>query len=143
MTREELLRRAEALIPVLAARSQACEEARMAPRETVRDYGDNGLLRICQPTRYGGYELGYDVLCEVSQRLARGCGSQAWVHMVLADNPLKLSAFSLAAQDEEWGVDPDARICVAVAAVGKAKRAPGGIVWNSVHGFSSGIDHAD
>ena len=31
----------------------------------------------------------------------------------------------------------------AVAAVGKAKRTAGGIVWNAVHGFSSGIDHAD
>ena len=143
MAREELLRRAEALVAVLAARSQACELARTAPAETIRDYVDNGLLRICQPKRYGGYELGYDVMCEVSQTLARGCGSQAWVHMVLADNPLKLSAFSLEAQEEVWGVDQTARICVAVAAVGKARRTPGGVVWNAVHGFSSGIDHAD
>ncbi len=143
MTREELLRRAEALVPLLAARSEAAEKARMTPVETVRDYVDNGLLRICQPARYGGYELGYDVMCEVSQTLARGCGSQAWVHMVLADNPLKLSAFSLEAQDEVWGADSSARICVAIAAVGKAKRVPGGIVWNAVHGFSSGVDHAD
>ena len=143
MTREELLRRAGALAPVLAARSEACEKARMAPAETIFDYIDNGLLRICQPARYGGYDLGYDVMCEVSQTLARGCGSQAWVHMVLADNPLKLSAYSLEAQDEVWGVDPRAKICVAIAAVGKAKRAPGGVVWNAVHGFSSGVDHAD
>ncbi len=142
-TREDLLARAEALIPVLAARSEACEKARAAPAQTICDYIDNGLLRICQPKRYGGYELGYDVLCEVSQTLARGCGSQAWVHMVLADNPLKLSAFSLAAQDEVWGVDQTARICVAVAAVGKARRVPGGVAWNAAHGFSSGIDHAD
>lgn len=109
-TREELLGRAEALAPVLAARSEACENARTAPVETIRDFVDNGLLRICQPARYGGYELGYDILCEVSQILARGCGSQAWVHMVLADNPLKLSAFSLEAQDEVWGADPAAKI---------------------------------
>lgn len=142
-TREELLGRAEALAPVLAARSEACENARTAPVETIRDFVDNGLLRICQPARYGGYELGYDILCEVSQILARGCGSQAWVHMVLADNPLKLSAFSLEAQDEVWGADPAAKICVAVAAVGKGARRSGGIAWNAVHGFSSGIDHAD
>jgi alkylation response protein AidB-like acyl-CoA dehydrogenase len=143
MTREDLLKRAEALVPVLAARSEAAEQARMAPAETIRDYVDNGLLRICQPKRYGGFELGYDVMCEVSQTLARGCGSQAWVHMVLADNPLKLSAFSLEAQDEVWGADQTARICVAIAAVGKARRVPGGVVWNAVHGFSSGVDHAN
>ncbi len=142
-TREELIARAEALAPVLAERSAACEAARMAPAETVRDYVDLGLLRVCQPARYGGYELGYDALCEISQTLARGCGSQAWVHMVLADNPLKLSAFSLDAQDEIWGANSAAKLCVAVAAVGKAKRVPGGVVWNAVHGFSSGVDHAD
>ena len=141
--REDLIARAEALAPILAERSAACEAARKAPVETVRDYMDLGLLRICQPKRYGGYELGYDVMCEVTQALARGCGSQAWVHMVLADNPLKLSAFSLEAQDEVWGVNSAARICVAVAAVGKAKRVAGGVVWNATHGFSSGVDHAD
>ena len=143
MTREELLERAEALVPVLASRSEASEKARMAPAETVKDYVDLGLLRICQPARYGGFDLGYDVMCEVIQTLARGCGSQAWVHMVLADNPLKLAAFDLKAQDEVWGDDSTAKICVAIAAVGKARRVPGGIVWNAVHGFSSGVDHAD
>lgn len=143
MTREELLSRARALVPVLASRSAASEAARMAPAETVQDYVDNGLLRICQPSRYGGFDLGYDVLCEVVQTLARGCGSQAWVHMVLADNPLKLAAFDLRAQDDVWGEDSTAKICVAIAAVGKARRVPGGIVWTAKHGFSSGIDHAD
>jgi 3-hydroxy-9,10-secoandrosta-1,3,5(10)-triene-9,17-dione monooxygenase len=143
LTREELLARAESMIPRLAARSADCEKARMAPRETVEEYADLGLLRICQPARYGGFDLGYDVMCEVIQTLARGCGSQAWVHMVLADNPLKLAAFSLDAQDEVWGADSRARICVAIAAVGKAKRTPGGIVWTGLHGFSSGVDHAD
>ncbi len=142
-TREQVLARAEALVPVLASRSEACEKLRRAPDETVRDYVDNGLLRICQPARYGGYDLGYDVLCEVIQTLARGCGSQAWVHMVLADNPLKLSAFSLDAQDDVWAKDSTARVCVAVAAVGKGAPVEGGILWNAVHGFCSGIDHAD
>ena len=142
-TREQVLARAEALAPVLAARSEECEKLRRAPDATIRDYVDNGLLRICQPSRYGGYDLGYDVLCEVIQTLARGCGSQAWVHMVLADNPLKLSAFSLDAQDDVWAKDSTARVCVAVAAVGKATEVEGGIVWNAVHGFSSGVDHAD
>ena len=122
-TREELLSRAESMIPRLAARSADCEKARKAPRETVEEYADLGLLRICQPSRYGGYDLGYDVMCEVIQTLARGCGSQAWVHMVLADNPLKLAAFSLDAQDEVWGADSRARICVAIAAVVHAERS--------------------
>jgi 3-hydroxy-9,10-secoandrosta-1,3,5(10)-triene-9,17-dione monooxygenase len=141
--RDELLKRAAALVPVLQERTAAAERLRRCPDETIADFVANDLLRICQPARYGGFDLGYDVLCEVSQTLARGCGSQAWVHMVLADNPLKLSAFTLEAQDDVWGDDPSARIAVAVAQVGKARRVPGGIVWSGRHGFSSGIDHAD
>ena len=143
VTREMVLQRAQALVPVLASRSAQCESLRRCPDETVDDYVSNGLLRICQPRRYGGYELGYDVLCEVIETLAQGCGSQAWVHMVLADNPLKLSAFTLDAQDEVWGKDTTKKIGVAIAAVGKARKVEGGIRWTGTHGFSSGIDHAD
>lgn len=141
--RKMLLARAEALVPVLAARSEECERLRRAPDATVKDYVDNELLRVCQPARYGGYQLGYDVLCEIVQTLARGCGSQAWVYMVLADNPLKLSAYDLAAQDDVWGEDSTKKLCVAVSAVGRATEVEGGVIWNGVHGFSSGIDHAD
>jgi 3-hydroxy-9,10-secoandrosta-1,3,5(10)-triene-9,17-dione monooxygenase len=55
-------------------RAAKAEELRRCPDETIQDYIDNDLFRICQPAPYGGFELGYDVLCEVSQTLARGCG---------------------------------------------------------------------
>jgi 3-hydroxy-9,10-secoandrosta-1,3,5(10)-triene-9,17-dione monooxygenase len=141
-TREELLRRAQALVPVVQDRAAACEQMRRCPDETVRDFVDNGLLRICQPARYGGFELGYDVLCEVSQTLARGCGSQAWVHMVFADNSLKLASYSAQAQDEVWGKDTTARLSNCVTPVGQGRPVDGGVIWSGRHTFSSGVDHA-
>src|SRR5919109_2126188 len=60
LTREELLQRAQALAPVLQERADAGEKLRRCPDETVEDFVTTGLLRICQPARYGGYELGYD-----------------------------------------------------------------------------------
>lgn len=142
-TREDVLARARAMIPALRERAEEGEKLRRCPDQTVREYVDAGLLRVCQPSRYGGYDLGYDVLCEVIQTLARGDGSQAWVYMVLADNPLKLSAYELAAQDDVWGKDSTKKLCVAVSPVGRATRVEGGVVWNGLHGFSSGVDHAD
>jgi alkylation response protein AidB-like acyl-CoA dehydrogenase len=141
-SREELLRRAETLAPVLQARAEAAEKLRRCPDETIRDYIDHDLLRLCQPARYGGFELGYDVLCEVSQTLARGCGSQAWVHMVLADNILKLASYSAQAQEEVWGQDPTAKLSNAVNPVGVGKPVAGGVAWSGRHQFSSGVDHA-
>ncbi len=143
VTAEEMLAKADALVSVLRSRSQEAEALRRCPDATVQDYISTGLLKVCQPAAYGGYEMGYDVLCEIIQRLAQGCASQAWVYMVLADNPLKLSTFSKQAQDDVWGKDTTTRIGVAVAAVGKAKSVEGGVLWSGTHGFCSGIDHAD
>src|SRR4029434_3031535 len=143
ITREELLRRAEALVPVLHARSEQSEKLRVCPSETVSDLIANGLLRISQPARYGGYAQDYDVLCEVVQTLARGCGSQAWVHMVLADNTLKLAAYSPQAQEDVWGKDRNAKLSNAVNPVGRGKPVDGGVIWSGRHQFSSGVDHAD
>jgi 3-hydroxy-9,10-secoandrosta-1,3,5(10)-triene-9,17-dione monooxygenase len=142
VTREDVIRRAEALVPVLRERAEAAEKLRRCPDETVEDFVANGLLRLCQPISYGGYELSYDVLCEVSQILARGCGSQAWVHMVFADNTLKLAAYNLQAQEDVWGKDRNARLSNSVAPVGKGRPVDGGVVWSGRHGFSSGVDHA-
>jgi 3-hydroxy-9,10-secoandrosta-1,3,5(10)-triene-9,17-dione monooxygenase len=135
--------RAEQLAPVLATRAQLSETLRRCPDETIADLEAIELLRACQPFAYGGYEMGYDVLCGIIQRLARGCASQAWVYMVLADNPLKLAHFSQQAQNDVWGRNARTRLGVAVAAVGRAVRVDGGVLWHGEHGFCSGIDHAD
>ncbi|MGH6771532.1 MAG: acyl-CoA dehydrogenase family protein [Xanthobacteraceae bacterium] len=142
-SREELLRRAEALAPVLQDRAAEAEKLRRCPDATIRDYIDNDLLNICKPSPYGGFEYGYDVLCELSQTLARGCGGQAWVHMVFADNTLKLASYTKQAQDEVWGKGEIAKLSNCVTPTGKGKPVEGGVVWSGRHQFSSGVDHAD
>lgn len=142
-SREELLRRAEALVPTLRARSEAGERDRRCPPETIADYDANHLLRICQPNRYGGYELGWDVLCEISQTLARGCGSQAWVQNIFSDHCQKVATFPLEAQEEVWGEKPAARIAASFDPVGIARPVEGGVIFRGRHGFSSGVDYAD
>lgn len=139
---DELFRRAEALVPVLAARAERGEALRHCPPETIDDLAANGLLQICRPARYGGYEYGWDVLCEFNRILARGCGAQAWVANVLNDHTQLVGAFALEAQEEVWGRDPAARIAASVAPSGKARRAKGGAVLSGRFGFASGIDFA-
>jgi 3-hydroxy-9,10-secoandrosta-1,3,5(10)-triene-9,17-dione monooxygenase len=142
ISREALLRRAEKLVDTLSARSEQCEAGRQCPAETIDDFVDSGLLRICQPARYGGYELSWDVLCEVSQILARGCGSQAWVQNVFSDHCQKVATFPIEAQDEVWAKTPDARVSASFDPVGRARPVDGGVMYSGRHGFSSGIDHA-
>ncbi len=141
-SREELLERAAALVPVLRARAAAAETLRHCPAETVADLHAAGLLRICQPARYGGYEHGWDVLCEVSQVLARGCASQAWVGNIYNDHTQMLGMFEPRAQDDVWRNNPDARLSAAIEPAGKGLPVAGGVAYSGRHRYSSGIDHA-
>jgi 3-hydroxy-9,10-secoandrosta-1,3,5(10)-triene-9,17-dione monooxygenase len=142
VTRDEMLRRAEALVPVLRERSAACEAARRCPDETMADFDAAGFLRICQPARFGGLELGWDVLCEVGQILARGCGAQAWVSTVMGDHAQIASGLPIEAQEEIWGKNPAARLCASFPPIGVVRSVPGGVRFSGNHGFSSGIDFA-
>ena len=139
---EELYRRAEALIPVLAERTERCEALRQCPAETIADLAGAGLLQICRPARFSGYEYGWDVLCEVNRILARGCASQAWVANVLNDHTQLVGAFPLEAQEEIWGAEHATRIAASVAPSGKAKRVDGGALLSGKFSFASGIDYA-
>ena len=103
----ELLKRAEELIPVLKARSEAANEDRRIPKETIKDFKDAGFFKILQPKRYGGYELDPHTFSEVQLRVAQGCMSTAWVLGVVGIHPFQLALYDDRAQQEIWGEDPD------------------------------------
>jgi alkylation response protein AidB-like acyl-CoA dehydrogenase len=75
VSREELIRRASDLVPVLRKRSAATEGARQVPLETIDDFKSAGLLRIPTPQRYGGLSHEIDLMFEVAMQIGRGCGS--------------------------------------------------------------------
>ena len=141
-TREDILRRAEALVPALSARSAEAEAMRQAPEETIADLEGAGLLKLCQPARYGGYEMGWDVLCDVARILARGCASQSWVGSIYNDHAQMLGMFDGQAQDDVWANAPGARVSAALEPVGKGRAIDGGAIWSGHHRYASGIDHA-
>ena len=76
---EELIQRAQALLPSLRERSAEAEENRRLSDETVAEFRAAGFHKILQPRRFGGYELGIDTAAEVIRTLATACGSSGWV----------------------------------------------------------------
>ena len=103
-----------------------CEECGAARRRRSRTYLRTGLTRVCQPARYGGYELGWDVLCEISQVLAAACGSQAWIQRIFADHSQMLSTFPAQAQEDVWGKDHSVCIAASFDPTGRARPVEGG-----------------
>lgn len=140
--RSKMLARANELAPRLRERAVRCAADRRVPVETIEDYHDAGFLRLAQPLRYGGFEIGWDVLCEISQILAKADGSQAWIHRIMADHAQMVSTFPAEAQDEVWAKDTRALISASFDPAGRATRVPGGFMFSGRHKFASGIDYA-
>jgi 3-hydroxy-9,10-secoandrosta-1,3,5(10)-triene-9,17-dione monooxygenase len=142
--REEMLRRARELAPVLAARAGECERLRRLPDETERDLHRLGLFRIVQPARVGGADLDVGALVEVCAAVAEACPATAWNLGNLASHHWMLGYFPPAAQDELWDVSPDVLIASSLAfPAGRGRKVEGGYVVSGRWPFSSGVDNSD
>lgn len=138
----DILDRARMLAPRLRERAEEARRLRRVPDATMADYDAAGLIRLAQPRRFGGFELGWDILCEVTQVLAAADGSQAWIARIMADHAQMVSTFPAEAQEDVWGADHMAHVSAAFDPVGRAHPVEGGFRFSGRHGFSSGIDHA-
>jgi 3-hydroxy-9,10-secoandrosta-1,3,5(10)-triene-9,17-dione monooxygenase len=143
MLRDELLRRAAALIPVLAARAARAEQLRQIPPETVQDLVASGLIRIGNPERYGGHGLDIDLAHEVAWELGRGCGATAWCYSLWTVHNWWIGHFPERAQDEFFGTGPDTLFSSGLnPAGGTAAPVRDGFQVSGRWGFSSGCDAA-
>jgi 3-hydroxy-9,10-secoandrosta-1,3,5(10)-triene-9,17-dione monooxygenase len=138
---DELIARAERLVPRLRERAGKAEALRRVPDETIADLHEAGLFRMLQPARLDGSELPYRALVDIGSRLARGCGSTAWVLTNLASHHWMLAMWPDSAQDEVWGESADALIGSAlVFPCGRARPVAGGYRLSGRWPFSSGVD---
>src|SRR6516165_5524029 len=138
---EDLLARAQALIPVLRERAPRAEQLRRLPDETIADLHASGLFRMLQPARVGGSELPYRALFELTAIIGQGCASTAWVLANLAAHHWLLGMWHPEAQDEIWGQSPDSLISSAlIFPRSRARRVEGGYRLTGRWPFSSGID---
>ncbi len=126
---EEALGRARGLVPALRERAARAEEARVMPAETIADLHASGLLRTLQPRRWGGMELDFPAYVDFPLELARGCASTGWNFANLQVHHWMLALYDERAQEEIWGVNPDA--------------LNGGFVIGGKWSFSSCVNVAD
>jgi 3-hydroxy-9,10-secoandrosta-1,3,5(10)-triene-9,17-dione monooxygenase len=141
-TEDEIVARAQAMIPMLRERAEATEQARMVPKETIQAFQEAGFFKILQPKRWGGYEMNPNVLNKVLMELARGCPSSAWNVMVLGVHPFEVGLLDTRCGDELWGQDNSALVSSSYAPFGTVKAVEGGYVLNGEWLTSSGCDHA-
>ena len=142
-TRDELLRRAAALVPVLRERAARTEQLRQVPPESVRDLTTSGLIRVGNPDRYGGHGLELDMAHELGWELSRGCGSTGWCYSLWTVHNWWVGHFPERAQEEYFATGPDTIFSSGLNPMGgKAEPVAGGFRVSGRWGFSSGCDAA-
>ena len=141
--RDDLVARAAALRPLLAANAERTDRDRGVPTENMTALGEAGLLSLLQPARLGGIETDFRTLLEVSRELGRGCGSTAWVATLLNATSWLVGLFPAEAQTEVWGDHPDARTAGVITPSGVARVVPGGFEVSGRWAPASGCMHAD
>lgn len=143
VSHDEIIARAREIAPRLKERALQAEADRCVPVATIDDFKQAGLIRMIQPRRYGGQEMGWDVLCEVTEILATACGAQAWIQRICCGHAQILATFLPEAQEDVWGKNHNTLISASFDPVGRGRPVDGGFVYSGRHGFSSGIDHCD
>lgn len=139
---DELTARAEALLPMLRAQAQDCEDLRRVPDATMVAMREAGFLRILQPGEFGGYELHPLVLFKVARILARGCPSTAWVTNLLAIHNWEMGLLDPRVAETVWADDDGVSLSSSYAPFGKVETVEGGFRVSGRWPWSSGCDHA-
>jgi 3-hydroxy-9,10-secoandrosta-1,3,5(10)-triene-9,17-dione monooxygenase len=140
-SRDEILQRARAMVPMLRERALQAERDRVVPAETHRAFQEAGFYKLFQPARFGGYEMPIGMMVEVAGELGRGCGSSAWIFTNLAVQNWIIGMHQPQAQEDVWGSDPGALAASSFPTQGGTGRyVDGGLVLNGIWSFASGID---
>jgi alkylation response protein AidB-like acyl-CoA dehydrogenase len=140
---DEIVGRARALRPRLAANAVRCEAERRIPDENLVALEDAGLLDLLTPARNGGLGSTMCTSVAVSAELARGCSSTAWVQTLLNVTTWATSALSERAQKEIFDTATPARFCGVLNPSGVATAVPGGYRVRGSWPFASGCLHAN
>lgn len=142
-TLSELVKRAEALQPLLRKNTVASEKNRRTADENIEAIREAGLFRLMVPKRYGGFEGTLRSHLEVSAALGEACGGTAWVVALTNVCAWFTCLFSEQAQNEVFGADPDARVAGVFNASPMTRRVEGGLIVSGKWYSSSGSLHAD
>lgn len=140
---DELVARAEAMIPALAGRAPAQDRSRCIAPETIAEIKAAGLMRVLQPARWGGYEMTFADFADIGMALGRGDLCTGWVYGVYAGHCFHLGFYDDRAQADVWSHDQDAIIASSYAPGGKAEPVAGGYRFSGHWRFSSGSNDSD
>ena len=142
LTPGEVLRRAEAMVPLLRERQAACEATGQVSEDTNRRFIEAGFYRILQPRCFGGYEFDLPTFLKVMIAVSRGCSDSGWVLALTAGHAFLMASYPEAAQREAFGERGEFRGPSVAIPAGVAVPVDGGYRIKGAWDYSSGCELA-
>jgi len=143
LTPEEMIARARAMLPQLLERQAETEALTYYPEATHQAFLKNGLYRILQPRRYGGYEFTPATFFKVVIELARGCPSTAWCFCLCAAHVLQMvGVFDDEALADIIGPDGEFRAACFGFHTGTIRKVDGGYRVTGTWPYASGSPYS-
>jgi len=141
--RQELLERARAIAPTIAASALETERQRKPLDENIRLLDEAGLFTMLVPKRWGGPELDLTTQLEVVEIISAACMSTGWITAFYLGHHVFACRFSEQAQQEIFANGPRCLLPASTAAMMHVKSVPGGWELTGRAPWGSGIMHAD
>jgi alkylation response protein AidB-like acyl-CoA dehydrogenase len=139
---QELVARARELGPLLRKNGPIGETNRRVTDEAIEAVTKAGLMRVCTPKRYGGWEMNTRAMLDVSAAVAEADGGTAWVVNLNNICCWLTSLFPVKTQDEVFGADPDARVSGVLNPTATVKKVNGGYRVTGQWHYNSGGWHS-
>ena len=133
----------EEIAEQLASTADETERLGKLSDESVKLIRQAGVMRMLQPTDFGGYAAHPRDFAEAVMAVAKVCGSTGWVCGVGGVHPWEMALMDRKLQAEVWGENPETWIASPYAAQGVATPTDGGYTLKGRWNFSSGTDHCD
>ncbi|MFZ3358782.1 MAG: acyl-CoA dehydrogenase family protein [Xanthobacteraceae bacterium] len=138
----ELVNRARELAALLRKNAPVGEANRRVEEETIQAVRRAGLMRVCTPKRYGGWEMNTRAILDVSSAIAEADGGSAWVVNLNNVCCWLTSLFPVKAQDEVFAADPDACVSGVLNPTAEVTKVDGGFRVTGTWHYNSGGWHA-
>ncbi|MEV0052756.1 hydroxylase [Saccharopolyspora shandongensis] len=139
----DVVRRVEEVAARLAATAEETEHLGKLSDESVKLVREAGVMRLLQPTDFGGFAAHPRDFAEAVMAVAKVCGSTGWVCGVGGVHPWEMALMDRRLQEEVWGENGDTWIASPYMPSGVATPTDGGYVLRGRWQFSSGTDHCD
>src|SRR5690349_13672523 len=139
---DELIGRAQAMVPEIRELAQRTEENRGLFPHIVDRIRAAELLRTCRPREFGGFEYDGEVALKIALTISAACASTGWTVNGAVSNGMSLAHFPIETQRELWERDEDFFTFACFAPTGSAVPVDGGYVLNGRWSFASGCDLA-